>query len=235
MAIEKYGTAICGYGSWVSYRGGYSAAEFSPNIYIIAKSSTIKDTSSRIKGFPGIIKHSIYVVFDGTEQTWKEYFTGMPVNNCVLDEKYISHYDDGWGYDVDKMDMKIPKAQFVADIKEYTSTKFAEEIARFSDAEIKEMVTKIYELNVQAKKWGDVFEQTAQQVIKERDRKEAGVPELLSKMESGFGKYANMQSSLPTEKNMLDWIKQGRCSHCGGEFKGLFSKVCRKCGAPKDY
>lgn len=26
-----------------------------------------------------------------------------------------------------------------------------------------------------------------------------------------------------------------RCQHCGGEFKGLFNKVCRVCGKPKDY
>lgn len=25
------------------------------------------------------------------------------------------------------------------------------------------------------------------------------------------------------------------CQHCGGEFKGLFKKVCSKCGKPKDY
>ena len=25
------------------------------------------------------------------------------------------------------------------------------------------------------------------------------------------------------------------CQYCGGEFKGLFTKVCSKCGKPKDY
>ncbi len=27
----------------------------------------------------------------------------------------------------------------------------------------------------------------------------------------------------------------GLCQHCGGEFKGLFTKKCAKCGKPKDY
>lgn len=26
-----------------------------------------------------------------------------------------------------------------------------------------------------------------------------------------------------------------KCAHCGGEFKGVFKKVCSKCGNPKDY
>ena len=28
---------------------------------------------------------------------------------------------------------------------------------------------------------------------------------------------------------------QNCCQHCGGEFKGVFSKVCSECGKPKDY
>lgn len=30
-------------------------------------------------------------------------------------------------------------------------------------------------------------------------------------------------------------VKQGRCRHCGGNFKGVFKKVCEVCGLPKDY
>jgi len=30
-------------------------------------------------------------------------------------------------------------------------------------------------------------------------------------------------------------IENGRCRHCGGEFKGIFEKVCSVCKAPKDY
>lgn len=28
---------------------------------------------------------------------------------------------------------------------------------------------------------------------------------------------------------------KNNCQHCGGEFKGLFNKVCSQCGKPKDY
>lgn len=30
-------------------------------------------------------------------------------------------------------------------------------------------------------------------------------------------------------------IENGRCRYCGGEFKGIFDKVCSVCKAPKDY
>ncbi|MCR4863177.1 MAG: leucine-rich repeat domain-containing protein [Ruminococcus sp.] len=30
-------------------------------------------------------------------------------------------------------------------------------------------------------------------------------------------------------------IENGRCRYCGGEFKGLFDKICSVCKAPKDY
>lgn len=30
-------------------------------------------------------------------------------------------------------------------------------------------------------------------------------------------------------------MENGRCRYCGGEFKGLFDKVCSVCKAPKDY
>lgn len=29
--------------------------------------------------------------------------------------------------------------------------------------------------------------------------------------------------------------RKNLCQHCGGEFRGLFTKVCSKCGKPKDY
>lgn len=42
-----------------------------------------------------------------------------------------------------------------------------------------------------------------------------------------FPAYFNAQES--------DNIENGRCRHCGGEFKGLFEKVCSVCKMPKDY
>ncbi len=32
-----------------------------------------------------------------------------------------------------------------------------------------------------------------------------------------------------------EYIENGRCRHCGGEFKGIFDKICSVCKAPKDY
>lgn len=29
--------------------------------------------------------------------------------------------------------------------------------------------------------------------------------------------------------------RNGKCQHCGASFKGIFNKVCSKCGKPKDY
>lgn len=38
------------------------------------------------------------------------------------------------------------------------------------------------------------------------------------------------------EKNQRDFrIYEGVCQHCGGDFKGIFNKVCSVCGKPKDY
>ena len=40
---------------------------------------------------------------------------------------------------------------------------------------------------------------------------------------------AYMKSQEPS------FIENGRCRYCGGEFKGLFEKVCSVCKTPKDY
>lgn len=31
------------------------------------------------------------------------------------------------------------------------------------------------------------------------------------------------------------YIQEGKCRHCGGEFKGIFDRVCSVCKTPKDY
>ena len=46
------------------------------------------------------------------------------------------------------------------------------------------------------------------------------------------------RSQIESEENqirMATWQSRGRCQHCGGEFKGLFTKKCASCGRPKDY
>ena len=37
------------------------------------------------------------------------------------------------------------------------------------------------------------------------------------------------------EKRKANFRNQKVCQHCGGKFKGLFSKRCSVCGKPKDY
>ena len=37
------------------------------------------------------------------------------------------------------------------------------------------------------------------------------------------------------ENTRLTNIQAGRCQHCGGSFKGIFSLRCERCGKPKDY
>lgn len=38
------------------------------------------------------------------------------------------------------------------------------------------------------------------------------------------------------EKNMRELYRMlGYCQHCGGKFKGFFTKICVSCGKPKDY
>lgn len=50
-------------------------------------------------------------------------------------------------------------------------------------------------------------------------------------------KHLSLTNDVPIAIDNL--TKENRynnlCQHCGGEFKGLFKKVCSKCGKPKDY
>ena len=42
--------------------------------------------------------------------------------------------------------------------------------------------------------------------------------------------------ALAKEQERLETFRaRGVCQHCGGSFRGLFNKVCRTCGKPKDY
>lgn len=51
-------------------------------------------------------------------------------------------------------------------------------------------------------------------------------------------KQKREEKRLAKEKlqaEMAEYRSKGLCQHCGGEFKGLFTKKCIKCGKPKDY
>ena len=53
-----------------------------------------------------------------------------------------------------------------------------------------------------------------------------------------LNEYRRLQLEAEREKaeeQRSQYRSQGRCQHCGGSFKGLFSKTCGSCGKPKDY
>ena len=38
------------------------------------------------------------------------------------------------------------------------------------------------------------------------------------------------------EEDVRQWrMEFGKCTYCAGKFKGIFRKICRECGKPKDY
>ena len=44
-----------------------------------------------------------------------------------------------------------------------------------------------------------------------------------------------LEQQRKEEAQMAEYRSQGVCQHCGGTFKGLFSKTCSSCGMKKDY
>ena len=257
MTIEKYGTTDCfGYGVLYDSDCPY----FQTDIYVFAESSIATESFKRIEGFPTSIRsvslnigpygsgklQPVYVVFEGETKTWREYFSGLTVDlttDCYL--RSSSFHD----YNVDNEIKHICRTLSVYGIQECNATVFSNKISVYTEEQIQEMVNQIYEINGQAKKWSDALDRTIQAVMDERKRRESGVPGIESTLSSGFGAYGSTlentatnsaqsesaPKTFPTEKEMLNWIRQGRCTYCGGEFKGIFSKSCRVCGKPKDY
>ena len=43
------------------------------------------------------------------------------------------------------------------------------------------------------------------------------------------------EEEIAREKIRAERRNAGLCQHCGGTFKGLFTKKCTSCGKPKDY
>ena len=42
-------------------------------------------------------------------------------------------------------------------------------------------------------------------------------------------------SDITIENQRAEYRRLKVCQHCGGKFKGLFTKKCSACGKPKDY
>jgi hypothetical protein len=250
MAIEKYGKALfCGYGVFSFHGFGECGNGFNPNVRIFANSKITTRTESEIKGFPQNYE-SCFVVYDGEEKTWKEYFTGI-ILTFSLD------YSGGL-FDVDNMGTnKIKKSFSIGYFKALgidngvqilTATKFAEEIADLSEEQIRDKVKRIYEMQEQAKRWGVAFDKAVQSVREERARKEAELTSVEAKLAAGFGMYGKSaiidQKPAKNEQNEdvnpQEWIwqeriRQGHCMYCGGAFRGVLIKRCGTCGKLKSY
>ena len=261
MNVTKYGISeYCGYGFFVcaSYR---TPGGFYTNTTIFA-SSEITTESAQILGWtPDVLyglqldttsDHRIYIVFDSDTGTWKEYFSGMTVN-VVADSYCLAQRQ--YRFDVDSM----PNYCDILTVSRpwrCNATEFAEGVSKYSDEQIKEIVAQLNTLRSSASEWKSKFDAMVKAVKDERAAKEAGLSSVESKLASGFGKYGNNSSGgnqgtsntqtanpqqeakpkqHPTQEEKLQWIREGRCAFCGGEFKGLFSKVCRECGKAKDY
>ncbi len=44
-----------------------------------------------------------------------------------------------------------------------------------------------------------------------------------------------LKETMHHEENKRQYRENKLCQHCGGKFRGVFKKVCSKCGKPKDY
>lgn len=47
--------------------------------------------------------------------------------------------------------------------------------------------------------------------------------------------WANISANPAFSDVVFHRCKNGKCLHCGGDFKGYFRKICTKCGKNKDY
>jgi len=261
MNITKYGISeYYGYGFLVLGLNG-SRSGFYTNITIVARSEITSETAHYLEWTPGVVQglqsdatdyNPIYVVFDSDTGTWKEYFSGMTVN-VVADSYCLAQRQ--YRFDVDSM----PNYCDILTVSRpwrCNATEFAEGVSKYSDKQIKEIVAQLNTLRSSASKWKSKFDAMVKAVKDERAAKEAGLSSVESKLASGFGKYGNNSSGgnqgtsntqtanpqqeakpeqPPAQEEKLQWIRQGRCAFCGGEFKGLFSKVCRECGKAKNY
>lgn len=64
--------------------------------------------------------------------------------------------------------------------------------------------------------------------------KEKAVKEAAKLLKKEAAEQAKKAKQAEEEKKQL-FRAMGRCQHCGGELKGLFTKKCVSCGKPKDY
>ena len=71
----------------------------------------------------------------------------------------------------------------------------------------------------------------SEQKVKEYEKQ---IVELQQK-EIALQEARKMQEEKQRIERKKTWRSTGKCQHCGGAFKGLFSKKCTSCGREKDY
>ena len=227
MAITKYGWAHqYGYG----FLEGKYGIGFSTNVSVVDKSTPNNEKVVVEPAFKYISLtgkdgkqegQKLYVVFDG--DTWKEYFSGTPIKRAYW--KYgetRSRYDGYNGYDFDKRSDLGYREFLITDVIIEEAKDFANEIAKYSDKQIKEMVQQFYTLVENAPKWGVNFDKTVEELRRKRDNANLSSA---NSLENNVGKYANIKptgkkadrpdSRIPTDKNNTQTVKKTK-SGCLG-------------------
>ena len=213
--IQKYAKAeLYGYGFIVEY--GYSPREYKyteavtinhrgSNEKGIRFDMDMKPITLKRKNFSGNfqdVKQPIYLVED--DGVWKEYFSGTEVkylplyrypNNILSNyELYNSTY---WVGDKFKGIREFVFGDVGFDTPRLMEAQnFANEISRYSDAEIKSMVGQFLKLKENAAIWGAKFDKVVEEFAKAHESKN----EIASnKLADGMGKYANVQPGFSDE------------------------------------
>ncbi len=215
MAIQKYGrTYFYGY--------GYTDMSFSPVRYYFLEKVSVVDksltgSSNEITvdpvnngimldlgekygdGKPRLTRLPLYIIFDG--ESWQEYFSGTVLSviskktGSILDYPHTLAFNK---YDIDKdNDFGVRELSIGFEgIQILEAKDFANEISKYNDKQIKNMVQQLYAIINNAKLWGDNLDKIIQDVRNRRDNINTSSA---SKLENGIGKYANI--NMNNEQN----------------------------------
>ena len=113
-------------------------------------------------------------------------------------------------------------------LEEYRSAlERKEEETRQAEAARKE---KLYALALTKSETDDILQLTEAIVPLETIIDYKNAVELIAKIRIRIS-----QISARSEEQKASYRRNNLCQHCGGKFKGLFSKQCRVCGKKKDY
>jgi len=113
-------------------------------------------------------------------------------------------------------------------LEEYRSAlERKEEETRRAEAARKE---KLYALALTKSETDDILQLTEAIVLFETIIDYKNAVELIAKIRIRIS-----QISARSEEQKASYRRNNLCQHCGGKFKGLFSKQCRVCGKKKDY